>query len=214
MKGPRAASIAKYSPRREPTQRRSRVVVQRIRDSALEILVREGGVSLTTNRIAEVAGLSVGSIYQYFPNKDAILAALANDLLDNIQQDVLRLIAASPESEGPQDRARRVLHQFIRGLHAQADQIRALWPSLQALQDHSFVRRPEDVVIETVRQLDRRQNVSLRHRNATAAITIVVDCLSGLINAYLIEGKPDLPAEEFSDLVADLAVRFLYEDER
>ncbi len=65
------------SPRKEPRQKRSQEKVARILDAAAKVLVKEGYDAATTNRIAEVAGISVGSLYQYFSNKESLVAALA-----------------------------------------------------------------------------------------------------------------------------------------
>ena len=62
--------------RREPQQRRARQTVEAVLDAVVRILKREGFEAVTTNRIAEVAGVSIGSVYQYFPDKRAIFAAL------------------------------------------------------------------------------------------------------------------------------------------
>lgn len=64
------------SPRKSPRQGRSRALVEWILEGATRILSEDGLAGLTTNRVAEVAGISVGSLYQYFPNKDAIVVAL------------------------------------------------------------------------------------------------------------------------------------------
>jgi AcrR family transcriptional regulator len=68
--------IRKPSARRVPTQRRARVTVEAMLDAAIKLLKRGGASSITTNRIAETAGVSIGSVYQYFPNKRAIFIAL------------------------------------------------------------------------------------------------------------------------------------------
>lgn len=67
---------AKSSVRRHPKQRRARQTVDAILDSVVRVLKREGFNAITTNRIAEVAGVSIGSVYQYFPDKRAIFVAL------------------------------------------------------------------------------------------------------------------------------------------
>jgi AcrR family transcriptional regulator len=64
-------------PRKRPRQRRSRETVTRILDASARIFGARGYRSTTTNEIAEAAGVSIGSLYQYFPNKDALLVALA-----------------------------------------------------------------------------------------------------------------------------------------
>ncbi len=62
--------------RRTPKQRRSRVIVSAILEAGRRLLEAEGPRALTTNRIAERAGVSIGSLYRYFPNKQAIVAAI------------------------------------------------------------------------------------------------------------------------------------------
>jgi AcrR family transcriptional regulator len=62
--------------RRQPKQRRAQHTVEAVLDAVVRILKREGVKAVTTNRIAEVAGVSIGSVYQYFPDKRAIFVAL------------------------------------------------------------------------------------------------------------------------------------------
>jgi AcrR family transcriptional regulator len=63
-------------PRKVPSQARSEALVDAIIEAAVRILLRDGYSRLTTKTVAEVAGVSVGSLYQYFPNKQAILAEI------------------------------------------------------------------------------------------------------------------------------------------
>jgi AcrR family transcriptional regulator len=62
--------------RRRPSQQRSRVTVDAIVEAAAQVFERHGYAAGTTNRIAERAGVSIGTLYQYFENKDALLAAV------------------------------------------------------------------------------------------------------------------------------------------
>src|SRR5271165_1676775 len=64
-------------PRKLPSQPRSEETVEAILQAAAQVFERHGYAAGTTNRIAERAGVSIGTVYQYFPNKDAILVALA-----------------------------------------------------------------------------------------------------------------------------------------
>lgn len=85
-------------PRRKPTQRRSKVLVDAIIQACQQVLENEGVEQLTTNRIAEVAGVTIGSIYQYFPNKEAILANLFSEKIaaesDQISRDSTQRVLA------------------------------------------------------------------------------------------------------------------------
>ena len=76
MAKPSRAS-GRLSPRKRPVQRRSQETVRAILEAAAQVLERDGLAAATTDRIAERAGVSVGSLYQYFPSKQAIVLALA-----------------------------------------------------------------------------------------------------------------------------------------
>jgi len=64
------------SPRKAPRQSRSQATVTAILDATARILLERGYAAASTNAVAELAGVSVGSLYQYFPNKEALIAAL------------------------------------------------------------------------------------------------------------------------------------------
>jgi AcrR family transcriptional regulator len=75
-KSRRPRKTATKAPRRQPQQDRARQTVAAVLDAVVRILKRQGIDGVTTNRIAEVAGVSIGSVYQYFPDKRAVFAAL------------------------------------------------------------------------------------------------------------------------------------------
>jgi AcrR family transcriptional regulator len=64
------------TPRKLPKQERSRITVEAILEATTHILVEEGYEKANTNRVAERAGISIGSLYQYFPNKESLMTAL------------------------------------------------------------------------------------------------------------------------------------------
>lgn len=87
---------------REPQQRRAKLTVDSILEAVVRILKREGIEGVNTNRIAEVAGVSIGSIYQYFPDKRAIFAALHRrhvEEIDRLVESTLVRYAACPLEE-------------------------------------------------------------------------------------------------------------------
>jgi AcrR family transcriptional regulator len=71
--------------RKTPVQQRSRRTVDAILGAAARILVEDGYSAMTTNDVAAAAGVSIGSLYQYFPNKDALLRALVERHLDAVE---------------------------------------------------------------------------------------------------------------------------------
>jgi AcrR family transcriptional regulator len=85
---PKMATKMRINPRKSASQKRSRLTVNTILEATARILVREGFDKASTNRIAEVAGVSVGSLYQYFPSKEAIVVAL----IDRHNQEVMQAV--------------------------------------------------------------------------------------------------------------------------
>ena len=78
-------------PRKLPVQARSKALVDAIAEACLRILDKEGEEALTVNRIAEVSGATVGSIYQYFPNKESMTAAVYERLLDQESEQLFAM---------------------------------------------------------------------------------------------------------------------------
>lgn len=75
-------------PRKVAAQERSRATVDALVEATARILVKEGFDKASTNRIAEVAGVSVGSLYQYFPGKEALVAAV----IERHQQEIMQTV--------------------------------------------------------------------------------------------------------------------------
>ena len=80
--------------RREPRQQRSRQTVDAVIEAVRVVVRRHGPQALTTNRIAEVAGVSVGSLYQYFPDKRSIFSAIHDRHVDDVREVVAQVTAA------------------------------------------------------------------------------------------------------------------------
>ena len=71
-------------PRKTPVQARAAVTVAAISEATIQVLLKQGAPRLTTTRVAERAGVSVGTLYQYYPNKQSLLFAVLADHLDHV----------------------------------------------------------------------------------------------------------------------------------
>ena len=87
-------SSAYTSARRVPRQYRARQTVEAVLAAVPLVLKRQGAGALTTNRIAEVAGVSIGSLYQYFPDKQSVFSALHQRHVEDVRAVLKRNIAA------------------------------------------------------------------------------------------------------------------------
>jgi AcrR family transcriptional regulator len=105
-------STSRISTRKEPKQARSTELVAAILEAAVQVLADVGAQGFTTARVAERAGVSVGSLYQYFPNKAAILFRLQSDEWRQTTQMLARILEDAAML--PLERLRELVHAFIR----------------------------------------------------------------------------------------------------
>jgi AcrR family transcriptional regulator len=176
-------------PRKTPKQDRSRDMVESILAAAARVFVREGFARATTNRIAAAAGISVGSLYQYFPGKDAIAVALlrrhrarvvetvAGHLADieeaSLEVRVRELFRALLEAQGLDPGLHRVLIEHVLRTSARAEMI-------------GFEDLLENVVVEKLR--DAREDI--RASDLELAAFVLVRTVMAITHAAVVD-RPD-----------------------
>lgn len=101
------------APRKSPSQERSRRTVERILDAAARIFHEQGYAGATTNDIADEADVSIGSLYQYFPNKDALLVALTKRHIESTTAGLTALLSDVRPERGFDDIIRAVVDFLI-----------------------------------------------------------------------------------------------------
>ena len=109
--------MPELKPRKLPRQARSRASFDAILSGCARILERGGYESLTTNRVAEVAGVGIGTLYDFFPNREAIVVALAEQRLERLAAQVKEGLA---EAEGlaPYPALDLLIRRIVRGVAA------------------------------------------------------------------------------------------------
>jgi AcrR family transcriptional regulator len=83
-----ADALVAFEPRKTPIQARSTVTVEAISEATIQVLLSHGADRLTTTRVAQRAGVSVGTLYQYYPNKQSLLFAVLENHLTNVMATV------------------------------------------------------------------------------------------------------------------------------
>lgn len=117
--------VALQGLRRAPQQRRGQELVLRLLAAADELLATEGAAALTTTNVARAAGVSVGALYRYFPDREAITKALALRYTGELA-GVMEHMADAAEAERLGDPAGDILDAFVAAFRARAG-FRALW---------------------------------------------------------------------------------------
>ena len=144
------ARRASLEPRKKARQSRAIETVRALREAAARILMDEGPDRLTTNRVAEVAGVGIGSLYQYYPNKGAIVADLVEHRL---AEDTTRFGDRAAEFESLADPARSLVDAVCDRQLQGAALMAALLPLLTQVQQDRAAR---EMTARVVADLGRR----------------------------------------------------------
>jgi AcrR family transcriptional regulator len=192
------------SPRKQPRQQRSRATVDAIVEAAARVFSEQGYAAGSTNRIAETAGVAIGSLYEYFPNKAAILVAVAERQLDRMMADVDALLAdaqdESPSLETLMARFTRAMlevHERDPELHHVVFAEAPHPPEL-----HACVLQMEETLAHRVEALFRASD-EVELEDPDTAAHLVVQTVEALTHRYAHQGIHDLPRERFlSEVVA------------
>lgn len=196
--------------RRQPRQRRARQTVEAILQAVVKVLQREGVEGITTNRIAEVAGVSIGSVYQYFPDKAAIFAALHQrhvDAVDRMLQARLLQHAASS------------LEALVRALVEAMVELHAAEPELHELLSvavpnrtqgtRDFAMRLQGVfrlaIAARARELKKRRGL----QNLDKTVFVVTHMVEALSHGAVLRRPPGLSLAEAKDEAVRAVLAYL-----
>jgi AcrR family transcriptional regulator len=198
------------NPRKSASQERSRATVQALLDATARVLTREGYDRASTNRIAATAGVSVGSLYQYFPNKEALVAALVarhnREMLDLLREalkevaslDLATAIAKLVRAAVDAHRVDPALHRVFDEQVPRMGQL----AKIEALQGETF---------QLVRSyLDQRRD-EISVRDLDSATSILVTTVEALTHQFVIHrpGAPERDRDRFIDEVTRLVMGYL-----
>ncbi|MDP9149464.1 MAG: TetR/AcrR family transcriptional regulator [Myxococcota bacterium] len=200
-------------PRKQPRQARAQATVSAILEAAIRVLDREGAAAATTTRVAEVAGVSVGTLYQYFPHRDAILHALQDRELERALVLMQTVLSTGNLGRTPRQTVTAVvqglaaLYSSCPGLH-RVLAIEGLRVAAEG-RVHSFDLH----VIAIIRHFLSLTGARVRRVNHGAAAFVAFQSVRATMLASLLERPQELDQAGLVEEMVDLVVRYLVEDE-
>lgn len=138
-----SAANAGLKPRKLPRQARSRVTVDAIFDATIQVLLADGLSRLTTIRVAERAGVSVGTLYQYYPHKQALLFAVLERHLARVQDRIAKT-AKSVHHQPLATMVCTVVDAFVQAKTERIDEARALYAVAGELDTRELILEVEN----------------------------------------------------------------------
>lgn len=194
--------------RKKPVQSRAKVTASAILEAAEKIIINEGYDRATTNYIAERAGVSIGSLYQYFPNKDAIVSAIIEQTVSKLAVGVRAVLRESidlPLAEVSRRTIEYLLHTFRDHeliLYSLSKQTPELVELTRNLSVEKFTHATNMALLEqhsheiTLKELDH-------------ALHIMEVAVLSNIRRYIIENPTGMTDEQFIDAMVRLFTSYL-----
>lgn len=197
-------------PRKQPKQARSQAMVENILAATARVLIARGYARTNTNLVAEEAGISVGSLYQYFPNKDALFSALHErhdrQIQDLIEQTLARLLAQS---------GRMSLRQAIAALIQAWIQAHWLAPELHRILEAELPffepaeSEAERRIQAGLRELLLRHQAELGPQDVNVASWLVFRTIESLVHAIVLDPPPGLSGEALETGILSMVMGYL-----
>lgn len=201
----------KISPRKPPQQERSKQLVADILEAAIRVLERHGARNFTTIRVAQKAGISVGSLYQYFPNKESILFRLQAEEWERTWKSLREALF----SEGPPfERLHEMVRRFFQSEADEAELRVALDDAHALLRNAPEAQQLKANALEDMKKFIAEAAPSIVGKQRTFVAKYVFTAL-GAIAEEVTEQRPS-PAElaQFTEATALMLEQYLRVSER
>ncbi len=194
--------------RKTPRQRRSAETVEAILTAAAHILEKEGFEAATTNRVAVEAGVSIGSLYQYFPNKESLVRAL-NDRHTKEILDLLRKRFGELQEAPLKNSVRAIVQTMVEVHRVNPALHRVLVNVVPGIGGLAETRVVEDAAAALLTQFLKARRAELRPLNFELSAFMLVHAVEALTHAVVLERPELLKGEAFVDEASRMILGYL-----
>jgi AcrR family transcriptional regulator len=184
--------------------------VDAIVDATARVLVRDGYDALSTNRVAKEAGVSVGSLYQYFPGKEALVAAVMEQHASRMQENIAERMKNAPPAATPEDVATEMIRAMLAAQQAEPKLHRVLVEQVPRLKGGlDVVRRVSQQSAALVRAWLETQRSHLREVDLDVATFILVTAVESVAHLQVLDRPKQLDQEALVEELSQLVLGYL-----
>jgi AcrR family transcriptional regulator len=205
----RRRALPRLEPRKQPVQARSQATYRAILEAAARILEQTGYEALTTNHVAERAGVAIASLYEYFPNKQSLVAEVVRHTLDAILADLRESVGVLVQAgaRAPAESVRGWLAAMFDAVRARRRLVGVLMREVAFLWDIPAVERARGQLFELARSSRAARAAALGLRPLPdATIYLLTTMTAAAILEAAIHPPAHLTAEQLIDSLADIVL--------
>jgi len=193
--------VPDLTPRRVPRQDRSRFTVDSIVEAGARVLRERGYAAMTTNRVARLAGVSIGSLYSFFPNREAIMLAILQRRLSALAGEIEADLRTALQKEGLES-TQFLIGRLVAVVTPDRELYRVLLRELPALRERDEVRLALDKVSEVGRLGAQRAGAKIDLPDPAADVWLLIQMVGSAIIEICFA---DTGAEDKQRLIRELA---------
>jgi AcrR family transcriptional regulator len=184
--------MSDFEPRKRPQQARSQATWDAIVEAGAQLLVEQGFHNCSTNGIAERAGVSIGSLYQYFPNKEAVIAAV----VDRFVEKQFEILMDGLEANAPlQDSVRRLVQALVDAKQSDPELSRVMFEQMPSIDQTDLLREWNERACRAVRLALESRRDEIDVEDLEMASFLVVTACHGVIHSTVLD-RPELLEED------------------
>jgi AcrR family transcriptional regulator len=196
------------SPRKIARQARSSATVEAIYSAAARILLEEGYAGVTTNHIAVRAGVSVGSLYQYFPNKDAIVLGLLERLIEEERAMIERCLLET-RGQGVEQLVRRLVEETFDFFSVKGELRHALFEQtpehIRRNRPHLLLKRLSRAILAMFRE----HRLEMKRKASLLDVYLVVCAVEASLREAVYRYRRKIDRARMVEDVSELVLRYL-----
>jgi AcrR family transcriptional regulator len=196
--------------KKQPRQARAKAMVEALLDSTARILESEGYAAVTTNRVADVAGVSIGSVYEYFPNKQSLVAATLARAIQGIVADVATgLRTALALEDQPRAGIDYWMRAMLKALEKRAGLMRVALREVPFLWDIPEVRDLARTLQQIAIEGQRKSQRVVRFDDPEASTWLMLTMVGGAVQQIALYRPSHLSRERLTATLVETVLKLL-----
>lgn len=203
------ASKKRLNPRKEPNQDRAKDTVENIVGATAHILEKDGFEKISTNRIAEKAGVSIGSLYQYFPTKEAIFSFMMERYVRSQTEMVDKILLERKQSRDLKETIRIIISAIMESKIKQSRFQKMFAEKVLSFAGYESLQKQDDHLIALFEKYLEPFESEVRKDNLDISLYFVIQSVKVLPIAILYQNRIKLQDPRVTDELVELVYRYM-----